>query len=96
MLAATECEHPWRLIFGVLKCMSDAVIAGSCHMTSINEESGVAKAAKAVISTLSTTAKPNSTTWAPLHHAYRIAVLRLSNKALSTEARKNPELRSPV
>ena len=55
-------------------------------MVSINELKA-AKAAKAVISTLSTTARP--TTLAPLHHAYRIAVLNLSNEGPLNEARKN-------
>jgi hypothetical protein len=58
-------------------------------MTSINEECRVAKAAKAVIGALSPTTRPNSTTLAPLHHAYRIAVLHLSNEGPLNEARKN-------
>jgi hypothetical protein len=56
-------------------------------MTSINEECRVAKAAKAVISALSATTRPTSL--APLHHAYRIAVLHLSNEGPLNEARKN-------
>ena len=55
-------------------------------MTSINKELEAAKAAKAVISTLSATTKPSLS---PLHHAYRIAVLHLSNEGALNEARKN-------
>jgi hypothetical protein len=55
-------------------------------MTSINKELEAAKAAKAVISTLSTTTRPSLT---PLHHAYRIAVLHLSDKGPLDEARKD-------
>jgi hypothetical protein len=55
-------------------------------MTSINKELEAAKAAKAVISTLSATPRPSLT---PLHHAYRIAVLYVSNKSPLNQARKN-------
>jgi hypothetical protein len=58
-------------------------------MVHIQEELKAAKAAKAVISTLSPTTRPNSTSLAPLHHAYRIAVLHLSNESPLNEARKN-------
>jgi hypothetical protein len=58
-------------------------------MISTNQECRAAKAAKAVISTLSTTARPNSTSLAPLHHAHRIAVLYLSNEGPLNEARRN-------
>jgi hypothetical protein len=58
-------------------------------MTSINEECRAARAAKAVISTLSTTTRPNSTSLAPLHHAYRIVVLHLSDEGHLNEARRN-------
>jgi hypothetical protein len=58
-------------------------------MVTINEECRAAKAAKAVISTLSTTTRPNSRSLAPLHHAYRVAVLHLSNEGPLNEARKN-------
>ena len=51
-------------------------------MTSINKELEAAKAAKAVISTLSE--RPSL---APLHHA--IAVLHLSNQGPLDEARKD-------
>jgi len=54
-------------------------------MVSINELKA-AKAAKAVISTLSPTTRP--ATLAPLHHAYRIAVLNLSNEGPLNEARR--------
>jgi hypothetical protein len=54
-------------------------------MTSINKELEAAKAAKAVISALSAT-RPSLT---PLHHAYRIVVLYLSNESPINEARKN-------
>jgi hypothetical protein len=57
-------------------------------MVSINEECRAAKAAKAVISTLSTTTRPNSKSLTPLHHAYRIAVLHLSNEGPLNEARR--------
>ena len=56
-------------------------------MVSINELKA-AKAAKAVISTLSTTTRPNSKSLTPLHHAYRIAVLHLSNEGPLNEARR--------
>ena len=55
-------------------------------MTSINKELEAAKAAKAVISTLSAATRPSLT---PLHHAYRIAVLHLSNEGPLNEARKD-------
>ena len=55
-------------------------------MTSINKELEAAKAAKAVISTLSTTTRPSL---APLHHAYRIAVMYLSTEGPLNEARKD-------
>jgi hypothetical protein len=58
-------------------------------MISINEECRAAKTAKAVINTLSTSTRPNSTSLAPLHHAYRIAVLHLSNESSLNDARKN-------
>jgi hypothetical protein len=54
-------------------------------MTSINKELEAAKAAKAVISTLSATTKPSLT---PLHHAYRIAVMYLSTEGPLNEARR--------
>jgi hypothetical protein len=54
-------------------------------MTSINKELEAAKAAKAVISTLSATKRSSLT---PLHHAYRIAVLHLSNEGPLNEARQ--------
>ena len=57
-------------------------------MVGINEECRAAKAAKAVISTLSTTTRPNSKSLTPLHHAYRIAVLHLSNEGPLNEARR--------
>ena len=56
-------------------------------MVSINELKA-AKAAKAVISTLSATTRPNSKSLAPLHHAYRIAVLHLSNEGPLNQARR--------
>jgi hypothetical protein len=55
-------------------------------MTSINKDLEAAKAAKAVISTLSPTTGPSLT---PLYHAYRIAVLHLANESPLNEARKN-------
>ena len=57
-------------------------------MASIEEELRTAKAAKAVISTLSTTIF-TSKSFAPLQHAYRIAVLHLSNEGPLDEARRN-------
>jgi hypothetical protein len=57
-------------------------------MTNTNEECRAAKAAKAVISTLSATTRPNSKSLTPLHHAYRIAVLHLSNEGPLNEARR--------
>jgi hypothetical protein len=56
-------------------------------MTSISEECRVAKDAKAAIGALSATTR--RTTLAPLHHAYRVAVLHLSNEGPLNEARKN-------
>src|SRR6516225_6904605 len=58
-------------------------------MTSINEECRVAKAAKAAIGALSTITRPNGMSLTPLRHAYRIAVLHLSNEGPLNEARKN-------
>jgi hypothetical protein len=55
-------------------------------MTSINKELEAAKAAKAAIGTISETTRPSL---APLHHAYRIVVLYLSNESPINEARKN-------
>ena len=55
-------------------------------MTSIDKELEAAKAARAVIGTLSATTKPSLS---PLHHAYRIAVLHLSDKGPLNEARKD-------
>jgi hypothetical protein len=55
-------------------------------MTSIDKELEAAKAARAVIGTLSATTKPSLS---PLHHAYRIAVLHLSDKRPLNEARKD-------
>jgi hypothetical protein len=55
-------------------------------MTSIDKELEAAKAAKAVISALSATTRPSL---APLHHAYRIAVLHLSNEGPLNEVRKD-------
>jgi hypothetical protein len=55
-------------------------------MTSINKELEAAKAAKAVISTLSVATRPSLT---PLHHAYRIAVMYLSTEGPLNEARKD-------
>jgi hypothetical protein len=66
---------------------SNVALAGS-HMTSINEECRVAKAAKAVVSTLSATTRPKSKSLTPLQHAYRIAVLHLSNEGPLNEARR--------
>jgi hypothetical protein len=54
-------------------------------MTSIDKELEAAKAAKAVVSTLSATTKPSL---APLHHAYRIAVMYLSTEGPLNEARR--------
>jgi hypothetical protein len=55
-------------------------------MISIDKELEAAKAARAVISTLSPTTRPSLS---PLHHAYRIAVLHLSNEGPLNEARKD-------
>jgi len=55
-------------------------------MTSISKELEAAKAARAVIGTLSATTKPSLS---PLHHAYRIAVSHLSNEGPLNEARKD-------
>jgi hypothetical protein len=55
-------------------------------MTSINKEVAAAKAAKAVISALSATTRPSLT---PLHHAYRIAVLHLSDENSLNQSRRN-------
>ena len=55
-------------------------------MTSINKELEAAKAAKAVVSTLSAATRPSLT---PLHHAYRIAVLHLSDEGPLNQARRN-------
>jgi hypothetical protein len=55
-------------------------------MTGINKELEAAKAAKALISTLSATTRPSLAT---IHHAYRIAVLHLSTEGLLNEARKD-------
>jgi hypothetical protein len=55
-------------------------------MTSINKELEAAKAAKAVIRTLSATTRPSLT---PLHHAYRIAALHLSDESPLNQARRN-------
>jgi hypothetical protein len=55
-------------------------------MTSINKELEAAKAARAVISTLSATTRPGL---APLHHAYRIAVMYLSTEGPLNEARRD-------
>jgi hypothetical protein len=55
-------------------------------MTSISKELEAAKAARAIISTLSATTRPSL---APLYHAYRIAVLYLANEGPLNQARKN-------
>jgi hypothetical protein len=55
-------------------------------MTSIDKELEAAKAAKAVISALSATTRPSL---APIHHAYRIAVLYLANEGPLNQARRN-------
>ena len=54
-------------------------------MSSIDKELEAAKAAKAVIGTLSATRSSLS----PLHHAYRIAVLHLSDESSLNQARRN-------
>jgi hypothetical protein len=54
-------------------------------MTNINKELEAAKAAKAAIGALSATTRPSL---APLHHAYRIAALYLSNEGSLNEARR--------
>jgi hypothetical protein len=55
-------------------------------MTGINKELEAAKAAKALISTLSATTRPSL---AAILHAYRIAVLHLSTEGPLNEARKD-------
>ena len=55
-------------------------------MTSINKELEAAKAARAVISGLSAKTRPSL---APLHHAYRIAVLHLSDESPLNQSRRN-------
>jgi hypothetical protein len=74
----------------VLKC-SSGVVGLPCggHMVSINEELRAAKAAKAAISSLSTTPLSKSVFLATLNRANHAAILNLSSGGALNEARGN-------